>query len=461
MSVGGVPDEWRRAIVTPVYKSGLAADVSNYRPISLTCVACKIMERVVVCQMMYYLREHRVISQEQYGFLAGRSTTLNLLDALNDWTLAIDNKCSVAAAYIDYAKAFDSVSPLKLCHKLKAYGIAGNLLSWIANLLSGRCQQTRVGSVLSEVGALISGVIQGSCLGPLLFVLYVNDIVNVFANGVMCKLYADDIKMYTVIKADIDCSTFQSNLDRLQQWSDRWQLRIAYKKCSILQIGNSSKFARDYFLEDNCISNVSTCKDLGIIIDQRLTFTSHINSIVTRAHARASLIHKCFLSRDRTTLTRAFCMYVRPMLEYACSVWSPHHIAYIRKIESVQRRFTKRFPGLAEYNYSSRLALLDLDSLELRRLRQDLILVYKIVFRLVDVNSNDYFKMNADSVTRGHVFKLLTSNCRVDARKWFFSQRIVNVWNSLPASAVNFASLAAFKTFITKTDLSTYLQCNV
>jgi hypothetical protein len=156
-------------------------------------------------------------------------------------------------------------------------------------------------------------------------------------------------------------------------------------------IGNSSKFTRDYFLEDNCISNVSTCKDLGIIIDQRLTFTSHINSIVTRAHARASLIHKCFLSRDRTTLTRAFCMYVRPMLEYACSLWLPHHIAYIRKIESVQRRFTKRFPGLAEYNYSSRLALLDLDSLELRRLRQDLILVYKIVFRLVGVNSNDYF----------------------------------------------------------------------
>ena len=112
-----------------------------------------------------------------------------------------------------------------------------------------------VGSVLSEVGALISGVIQGSCLGPLLFVLYVNDIVNVFASGVMCKLYADDIKMYTVIKADIGCSTFQSNLDRLQQWSDKWQLKIAYKKRSILEIGNSSKFARDYFLQDNCISN--------------------------------------------------------------------------------------------------------------------------------------------------------------------------------------------------------------
>jgi hypothetical protein len=125
----------------------------------------------------------------------------------------------------------------------------------------------------------------------------------------------------------------------------------------------------------------------------------------------------------------------------------------------VQRRFTKRLPGLAGYNYSSRLALLDLDSLELRRLRQDLILAYKIVFRIVDVNLNDYFKMNTDSVTRGHGLKLFASNCRIDARKWFFSQRIINVWNSLPASAENFASLAMFNAFIINTDLSAYLQC--
>jgi hypothetical protein len=229
MSVGRIPDEWRRAFVTPIYKGGLAADVSNYRPISLTCVACKIMERVITRRILFYLHEHRLISNEQYGFLSGRSTTLNLLDALNDWTLAINNKHSVAVAYIDYAKAFDTVSSVKLHHKLKAYGITGNLLLWIKDFLTGRTQQTRVGNALSEVKALTSGVIQGSCLGPILFVLYINDIVGVFSNSIMCKLYADDVKMYTVVETDIDCRMLQQALDRLQEWSDKWQLKISYK----------------------------------------------------------------------------------------------------------------------------------------------------------------------------------------------------------------------------------------
>ena len=119
--------------------------------------------------------------------------------------------------YIDYAKAFDTVSSVKLCHKLKAYGIAGNLLLWIKDFLTGKTQQTRVGNALSEITALTSGVIQGSCLGPLLFVLYINDIVGVFNNGITCKLYADDVKMYTVVKSDIDCQRLQQALDKLQE----------------------------------------------------------------------------------------------------------------------------------------------------------------------------------------------------------------------------------------------------
>jgi Reverse transcriptase (RNA-dependent DNA polymerase) len=226
MSVGRIPYEWRRAVVTPIYKGGLAADVSNYRPISLTCVACKIMEKVITRRILCYLHKHCIKSQEQYGFLCGRSTTLNLLDALSDWTLAINNKHSIAVAYIDYTKAFDTVSSVKLCHKLKANRITSNLLLWIKGFLIGRTQQTRVSSALSEITALTSGVIQGSCLGPLLFVLYINDIVGVFSNSITCKLYADDVKMYTVVKTDIDCQRLQQALDKLQEWSDRRQLKM-------------------------------------------------------------------------------------------------------------------------------------------------------------------------------------------------------------------------------------------
>ena len=240
MSVGRIPDEWKRAIITPIYKSGLASDVSNYRPIALTCVACKIMERVIVSDMLHFLREQRLITKQQYGFIARRSTTLNLLDALNDWSLAINNKFSVAVAYIDYAKAFDTVSPPKLCHKLEAYGISGNLLSWIADLLCGRSQQTRVGSALSDIKTLTSGVIQGSCLGPLLFVLYVNDVANIFCDGIVCKMYADDIKLYTIVKTDDDSLLLQDALDKLQDWSHAWQLNISHKKCMVLELGSKN-----------------------------------------------------------------------------------------------------------------------------------------------------------------------------------------------------------------------------
>jgi ribonucleases P/MRP protein subunit RPP40 len=204
--------------VTPIYNRGLVADVSNYRHISLTCVACKIMEKVITRRILRYLHKHCIISKEQYGLLSGRSTTLNLLDALSDWTLAI-NKHSVAFAYVDYAKPFDMVSSVKFCHKLKTHGITGNLLLWIKDFLTGRTQQTRVVNALSEIKALTSGVIHGSCLGPLLFVLYINDIVGVFSNSITCKLYADDIKMYTVVETDIDCQRLQQALDKLQECS--------------------------------------------------------------------------------------------------------------------------------------------------------------------------------------------------------------------------------------------------
>jgi hypothetical protein len=194
-----------------------------------------------------------------------------------------------------------------------------------------------------------------------------------------------------------------------------------------------------------------------VIIDHRLSFTQHVNVIVSRAHARASLIHKYFLSRDRATLVRAFIIYVRPILEYASSVWSPFHVADVRKIEAVQRRFTKRLSGLAEFNYSTRLAILELDSLEPRLLHLDLVLAYKLIFGLAEIESYTLFEFRSDCITRGHDYKLTAHNNRVNVRKWYFSQRLINVWNSLLVNADCIASLSRFKSFLVKADLSAFL----
>jgi len=458
MSVGQIPREWAHAIVTPVYKCGSASSRSNYRPISLTCVASKIMERVVVSNMLIYLRRNGVISKQQHGFLQGRSTTSNLLEALNDWTLTVNDRKAVGVTYIDFAKAFDTVCHSKLLNKLAAYGISGQLLQWIKSFLSDRSQQTRVGHSLSAVTKLSSGVVQGSVLGPLLFVLFINDIVGLFPNQrCKCKLYADDLKLYTVLEAGADYIAMQDKLNDICDWARIWQLSISYTKCNIMYIGDAETNA-DMMLNGNVVPVVDQVKDLGIIVDSSLSFSVHINKVVSQAFIRSNLIRRCFVSRHVPTLMRAFIVYVRPLVEYASCVWSPHHVTLVKLVESVQRRFTKRLPGFWALDYEARLASLGIDSLEARRLRQDLVYTYKIIFGLTDDAAGDFFtRASSDHNTRGHEYKLFPSCNRIDVRKYFFAERVVRPWNELPAQSEHFSSLQRFKNFVNSANLDKYM----
>lgn len=460
LSVCRMPQAWAHAIVTPVFKSGNAAECNNYRPISLTCIACKIMERIVASEMLRYLRVNNKITKEQHGFLARRSTSTNLLETLNDWTLAIKDKRAVVVAYIDYSKAFDCVSHQKLTIKLSAYGISGNLLKWIEYFLSNRTQQTKVGSQLSDIVSLTSGVVQGSVLGPLLFLLYINDVTRVLAyDGCFCKLYADDMKLYTTLSPTESCVRLQDKLNDLIQWSETWQLKISQSKCAAMYIHETStNLTPELQLCGSAITKTNEYKDLGVIVDCKLKFASHINNIVSKASTRACLIHKCFLSKDAATLLRAFKVYVRPLLEYASTVWSPSYEISANLIESVQRKFTKRLPGCANLDYASRLATLNLQSLELRRLHFDLITTYKILFGLIDVTVSDFFTFaDQDHNTRGHSYKLLGGQCRVNVRQHYFAERVVNVWNSLNVQPNDFKNLQAFKRCILKQDLGDFI----
>jgi len=234
-------------------------------------------------------------------------------------------------------------------------------------------------------------VVQGSVLGPLLFVLFINDVTNLFADGsCKCKLFADDMKLYSVLETSTDCALLQDKLNELYDWCNMWQLTISYKKCNVMFVGNSS-YNVNFSISGNVLETVDKVKDLGVIVDDSLTFSDHISQVVKRAFIRTNLICKCFISRNVDNLLQAFLVYVRPILEYASCVWSPHYIGDIQKIESVQRRFTKRLPGYDTLDYKSRLTKLGIETLETRRLRQDLIFTYKIVFGLVDQSANDFY----------------------------------------------------------------------
>ena len=286
-------------------------------------------------------------------------------------------------------------------------------------------------------------------LGPLLFLLYINDLPDIFDRSVTVKLYADDVKIYSVIGSRIDCNNFQVNLTKLYSWSTQWQLSISYNKCGIVHVAAPSWFTANedrltYELGNNTLRSQVSVKDLGVTIDQSLKFSEHLTNICKAAHSRANLIVRCFASGDRESMLKAFKAYVRPIVEYNSSIWSPTLKKYIDMIERVQRKFTKRLPGMKDKTYFQRMSTLHLESLEIRRIRIDLITVYKILFGHMNVKTSNLFHVRQSSGPRRHRFQLTMPVNRKAVRHSFLANRIIPVWNSLPLST-NFASLTAFK----------------
>jgi hypothetical protein len=458
---GQIPDEWKRAIVKPIFKKGSSSDPNNYRPISLTSIFCKIFESCIKLQLLSYLKTNSFISVHQHGFLSKHSTTTNLLESLNDWTNSLDHSSFVKVVYTDFAKAFDVVSSTKLIYKLEnQYGIRGKLLSCFKSFITGRIQCVSVGSSKSSFLPLISGVPQGSVLGPFLFLLFINDLPEICDSGFKGKLFADDAKLYNCNDYRLDPESVQHTLDKLFEWSKNWQLNLSVYKCGSLLLKGSSSFEDEHelLLDNERLNVLDEISDLGVIVDNHLTYSSHIDNIVSKANQRIFLIFKAFQSRDVSLFVFAFKTYVLPILDYCSSIWYPHKLHDIDRLESVQRYFTKRLSGLWDTSYSNRLLHCKLTSLELRRLFFDIVLCYKIVYSLIGLKFTDFFEIDKNTITRGHNLKLLIPRCKTSCRQHFFSVRIVPVWNSLSNDLVNCQSLLKFKHDLKLFDLSKFLK---
>ena len=445
---------WSRLAYILLQQYGQPSNPSNYRPIALTCTCCKILESIISNELAQYLLEHKLITPHQHGFLKRHSTSTNLLETTNDWSIALSNRLSVTIAYIDFKSAFDRISHPKLLLKLSSYGVRGNLYLWIASFLFGRSQIVKINSSFSHSCQVTSGVPQGSVLGPLLFNLFINDIIDHLHTSTAVKLFADDIKLYTTF-TNINPSNLQTQLNIIHLWSDLWQLGISYPKCNILTIGPHADTST-YSLGTHPITSVDSVNDLGITLDSKLNFKTHINKITSTANIRKSLILRCFLSHNPINLTQAFKIYIRPLLEYASTIWSPSYISEITLLESVQRDFTKRVPGCSHLTYAERLSILGLQSLEHRRLIADLIMTFNIISKQNSIGPN-FFKFNTNNNLRGHPFKLSVPLAKTNIQKFHFSNRIVSAWNSLPTNLVTSSSTFAFKRQIRKINLDKYL----
>ena len=398
---------------------------------------------------MEFLSRNHLINGSQFGFLPGRSCELQLIEFLDRISVILDQGDAVDIVYLDFKKAFDTVPHKRLLKKIESHGIGGKVLAWIRAWLEDRTQRVRVGNEMSGVAPVKSGVPQGSVLGPLLFVIYINDLDESVSSGVL--KFADDTKLIKRIHSDsrssfIDVADLQVDLDELASWSKNWQMAFNVSKFACVHSGRSNP-AQEYFVDNEAIPSVECQKDLGIWITPSMDHSHQCNVVARTCHRTICWIRRTFQNWNKDIIVNLHKSLIRPRLEFAICAWAPFLERDINILERVQRRITKMVPGLQDVDYETRLRTLGLQTLKTRRVRCDLILTFKIIKGLADFPMERLFEYCVDAGTRGHDLTIRSTRRlpRRNFRCHSFSERVIRPWNALPQSVVNAESVPSFK----------------
>ena len=343
---GCVPAIWRHANVCPVFKKGKKGDPGNYRPISLTCILCKVMESLLRDAMVKFLLSNNLICSNQHGFLPGRSTLTNLLEYLETLTRLVDEGHEVDVLYLDFRKAFDVVPKERLLAKMNSIGVRGKVLGWVREWLTGRTQNVVLNGKVSEVGEVRSGVVQGSTLGPTLFLIYINDISSAVESGEsaldltnsILSIFADDTKWGRCVNTAEDREKFQEGIKRLEQWSRTWQMQFNTSKCKVMHLGRRGNSGAEYMMEDTVLESTRAEKDIGVMIHDSLKPSLHCTKAAAKANAVLGQISRAVLYRDSETFVRLYLVCDRPILEYCIQAVGPYTEADKLCLEKVQMR---------------------------------------------------------------------------------------------------------------------------
>ncbi|KAL5258287.1 hypothetical protein ACHWQZ_G008952 [Mnemiopsis leidyi] len=455
---GVIPMTYKEQFITPVYKKGNKTDPANYRPISLTSHIIKIFERIVRKNIVAYLEKNNMFSPKQHGFRKGRSCLTQLLQHM-DYLLEnfLDNS-ETDVIYLDYAKAFDKVDHSILLEKIKAYGISGKLFEWIKQFLCGRTQTVVVDGKKSIFLPVISGVPQGTVLGPILFLLYVNDMDKDIKHSKI-NSFADDTRISKRISTMDDCSLLQEDLEYVMEWSKDNNMMLHEEKFELLSYRTPASKAtaealpfmgavNSYTTSSGTTLDRSTIvRDLGVNMSEDLSWSPHINMMVDQARQIASWVLGVFKERSKPLMVQLFKSLVRSRVEYCCPLWNPAKIADIQAIESIQRHFTRRISGLKNLNYLDRLKELKLLSLQRRRERYMIIHVWKILHGICPNDINMVFKENP-RLGNKVVLPPITSRATSLAKTFYdnsFAVKAGKLWNTLPRDVNTQKTLECFK----------------
>ena len=449
LEFGKLPVEWKHANVTPIPKNDNRSLISNYRPISLLSIPSKLLERHVYNLLLDHLNSKNFLSEFQFGFRSKRGTTNALLCATHDWHRYLEMGKDVCVVFFDFAKAFDSVPHQALLNKLAALDVHPSLLSWLSDYLDGRTQCTVADGVSSSVLPVPSGVPQGSVLGPLLFAIYVNDLPAVSSDSTS-QLFADDHCLYRPLSHSYDLELIQDDINAVSGWSAENHLRLNRNKTKYMIISRKKK-SLPYgclLLDGLQLEQVRHYKYLGVIVNDNLTWSDHIDSVTARSRRLLGFLYRTFYSHcGKDAFVRLYRSLVLPILDYASIVWDPHLVKDIKQLESVQT-FACRL-ATRSWSASSHvlLQLCHLVPLSVRRSVSKLTFLYKCVSNLTFVR-NDILLHRVSGSRRLHNLQLICPFSKTNSFKYSYFCSVIVVWNSLPSVIVHSSTLSYFKTQI-------------
>lgn len=404
LATGVFPQKWKASFVTPIFKSAARNKVINYRGVAILPSIGKSLEKIVYNSLFEFVKSR--ISTSQHGFFKGRSVVTNLLEFTSSSINSIEDGKQMDVVYTDFSKAFDLINHRIILKKLANFGVQSSVLNWFKSYLSSRSMVVKIGNNCSRAFYPQSGVPQGSHLGPLIFLIFINDITEQF-KYVHYQLYADDMKLFMPISSIDDSNKFQEDLNSLEDWCNNNQLFLNIGKCKVMTYHRSRVSSEyNYYINNTMLERVHSMLDLGVLFDKKLSFNDHITLKISKAKAMLGFIKRITWEfKDITALKSLYYAHVRSHVEYCSCLWSPSYTSYSNRLESIQRNFTRytiwklNQDNCQNLSYELRLLKLNMESLNVRRKVAAVLFVADLlcsrtdapsILQRVNINVNSY-----------------------------------------------------------------------